>query len=82
MTTVPSSEQKEYAHSMPVYDIRDYKEDKPAGIYTFGGFVGELIIALNSMQENLMLKGENAGFELRNDTVMKFMEELLLDGYP
>lgn len=82
-TVVPQSEQKEYTNAMPVYDVRDYSlEGKPAGIYTLGGFVGELVIALNSLQEFLMVKGDQAGFEIRSDQVMKFLEELLLEGYP
>lgn len=78
---VPQSEQKEYTPAMPVYDIRDYKEERPAGIYTFGGFIGELVITLASLQEHLMMKNDG-NFEVRNDTVMKFLEDLLLDGYP
>ena len=83
--TIPGCEQKEYSHAMPVYDIRDYKEEKAAGIYTFGGFVGELIMALNSMQENLMQKGDAVGFEVTNDVVIIAANKLIdgknIDGY-
>lgn len=81
ISVVPQSEQKEYTPAMPVYDIRDYKEERPAGIYTFGGFIGELIISLAAMQEHLIMKADGS-FEIKYDTVMKFLEELLLDGYP
>ena len=82
INVVPSSEQKEYSLAVPIYDIRDYNMEQPAGIYTFGGFIGELIITLSSLHEHLTAKGENPGFEMKSDSIMKFLEELLLDGYP
>lgn len=82
MTVVPSADQKDYLPSMPIYDVREYDADAPAGIHTFGGFVGELIISLHCLNENLTAKGENPGFEMKAETIMKFMEELLVDGYP
>ena len=82
ITVVPSSEQREYTVAMPVYDVRSYEADQPAGIYTFGGFVGELMITLSTLHENLTAKGENPGFEMKGDLIMKFLEELLIEGYP
>ena len=81
ITVVPSSEQREYAVSMPIYDVRDYTPDAPSGIYTFGGFVGELIIALNSFNEYCNTKSDTK-IEIDENTILKFLEELLLDGYP
>ena len=43
---VPSSEQRDYAVALPVYDVRDYNADAPAGIYTLGGFLGEFMMTL------------------------------------
>lgn len=82
LSVVPSAEQKEYAPSMPIYDVRSYDAEAPAGIHTFGGFVGELIITLHCLNENLTSKGENPSFEMQAETIMKFMEDLLADGYP
>ena len=87
MTVVPACEQKEYVVSMPVhdirgYDVRGYDPEAPSGIFTFGGFIGELIIALSALNDSIMAKGENVAFEMRSDTIMKFLEDLLLEGYP
>jgi len=67
---------------MPIYDVRDYDAEKPPGIHTFGGFVGELMISLHCLHENLTAKGENPSFDMKAESIMKFMEELLLEGYP
>ena len=82
MSVVPTADQREYAPSMPIYDVRDYNAEVPTGIHTFGGFIGELIISLHCLNENLTGKGENPGFEMKAENIMKFMEELLQDGYP
>ena len=82
LSVIPSADQKEYAPNMPIYDVRAYDADAPAGVHTFGGFIGELIITLHCLNENLTGKGENPSFEIRADTIMKFMEDLFADGYP
>jgi hypothetical protein len=87
LTVVPACEQKEYSVSMPVhdirgYDVRGYDPEAPSGIFTFGGFIGELIIALSSLNDSIMSKGENAAFEMKSETIMRFLEDLLLEGYP
>lgn len=81
ITVVPQSEQKEYTVAMPIYDVRDYESEAP-GIYTFGGFIGELILSLSSLNEYLTTKGEMPSFEMPADSILKFIEELLVDGYP
>jgi len=87
ITVVPTCEQKEYVVAMPVhdirsYDVRGYDPEAPTGIFTFGGFIGEVIIALAALNDSITSKGENAAFEMRSDTIMRFLEELLLEGYP
>ena len=67
---------------MPIHDVRSYDNDGPIGIHTFGGFLGELLISLHCLNENLTAKGENPSFEMRAETIMQFMKELLEDGYP
>lgn len=67
---------------MPIYDVRDYNAEAPPGIHTFGGFIGELMMSLQCLYDNLTAKGENPSFEMKPDSIMKFMEELLVDGYP
>ena len=54
ITVVPATEQREYAVSVPIYDIRDeFDAAAPAGIYTFGGFIGELMVTLSSLNEHM-----------------------------
>ena len=67
---------------MPVYDVRDYNFSAPAGIHTFGGFIGELVISLCSMQETMISRMDMPGFEINRAQVLGFLEELLLEGYP
>lgn len=48
---MPVAVNKEYTVDMPVYDLRDYvDENQPVGICTFGGFIGELMITLSSIE--------------------------------
>lgn len=79
---VPQGEQKEYTLAMPVYDVRDYRHDSVPGIYTFGGLFGELIVTLTAFQETMQTRMEMPAFELKRDQVLKFFEEILLEGYP
>jgi len=67
---------------MPVYDVRDYNFSAPTGIHTFGGFIGELVISLCSMQETMTSRMDMPGFEINRAQVLGFLEELLLEGYP
>ena len=82
ITVVPSSEQKEYAVNLPVYDVRDYTENAAAaGIFTIGGFIGELMISLDALKDYCNTKGDTK-IELDQDIMLKFFEQLLPDGYP
>ena len=66
---------------MPVYDVRDYTADAPSGIYTFGGFIGELMITLNTLQEYMNTKSDTK-IEMDEQSILNFIQELLVDGYP
>ena len=46
---LPAAELREYTVALPIYDIRDYSADVAPGIYTFGGFIGELMITLQAL---------------------------------
>ena len=82
ITVVPATEQKEYTVAVPVYDVRDeFNAASPAGIYTFGGFIGELMMTLSSLNEH-MGKLEGSVFEMKSEGIMKFLEEALVEGYP
>ena len=79
---LPAAEQREYTVALPIYDIRDYNTDAAPGIYTFGGFIGELMITLQALQEYMMTKVENpAPFEIKAEGVLKFFEEII-ESYP
>jgi len=48
---IPVVEQKDFAAATtPIYDVREYNLENPAGIYTFGGFIGELMMSLYCLQ--------------------------------
>lgn len=80
INVVPGSEQREYTVALPVYDVRDYSSDAP-GIYTFGGFIGELMITLHTLNEYMNTKSDTK-IEMDESSILKFLEELLVDGYP
>ena len=61
LNAIPGAEQRDYAVSMPVFDVRDYKVDS-AGIYTFGGFIGELMLSLSQFNETLTTKMDLPAF--------------------
>ena len=75
---------KEYTPDMPVYDIRDYDERQAPGICTFGGFFGELLITLSSIDQCITRNSEIAGFEFSVEQVQAFLYDLLSDAnaYP
>ena len=83
LSLLPASELKEYSVAMPIYDVRDFKlaaEGGP-GIFTFGGLIGEIMISLSAFHEMMITRMELPQFEIRREQVLKFMEELLLDGF-
>ena len=57
ITVIPGAEQREYSVNTPIYDVREYG-DLPSGIYTLGGFIGELMISLHGLHEFLTTKGD------------------------
>mmetsp|Transcript_22061 Transcript_22061/g.29484 ORF Transcript_22061/g.29484 Transcript_22061/m.29484 type:complete len:366 (+) Transcript_22061:1107-2204(+) len=82
LNVVPAAELKDYTVSMPIYDVRDYKlaaENGP-GIFTFGGLIGEIMISLSAFYETMITRMEMPSFEMRKDQILKFLEDLLLDG--
>ena len=80
---VPAAELKEYTVSMPVYDIRDYKQcaESGPGIFTFGGLLGEIMISLSAFLESMTTRMEMPSFEMNKAQMVKFLEDLLLDGF-
>ena len=83
LTAIPGADQKEYTVAMPIYDVRDYKADGgPAGIYTFGGFIGELVHTLSIFNEFVTQRMDQPAFEMKPEAILKFIQELLLEGYP
>ena len=54
---------KEYDVGMPVYDVRDYDAESSAGICTFGGFIGELLITLTSVEQSILKSNDCYGFK-------------------
>ena len=79
---IPVAEQREYSIAMPIYDIRDYTIEAVPGIYTYGGFVGELIISLFCLQSHVLSKPENAGFTMDGAQMDGFIKELFADAFP
>lgn len=47
---MPETPNKEYEVSIPIYDVRDYNPEAPVGIYTFGGFIGEVLLTLSALE--------------------------------
>jgi len=85
LSVVPQSDQRDYtsASSCPVYDVRDYKlavENGP-GIFTFGGLLGEIMISISAFHETMITKMELPSFEIRREQILKFLEDLLFDGF-
>ena len=82
---MPAAEVRDFtgAATCPIYDVRDYKlsvEGGP-GIFTFGGLIGEIMISLSAFHETMITRMEMPSFEIRRDQVLKFLEDLLFDGF-
>lgn len=79
---IVNSEQREFAvTTTPIYDVREYNLENPSGLYTYGGFVGELIFTLFNIQQNLISKPENVGFMFEADQIETLIKELMNDGF-
>ena len=68
---------------MPIYDVRDYKQaaETGPGIFTFGGLLGEIMISLSAFNEAMTTRMEMPSFEMTKTQMVKFLEDLLLDGF-
>lgn len=82
---MPAAPNKEYTIEMPIYDVRDYvDETQTPGICTFGGFIGELLITLASIEQCILKSNENHGFKFTAESIQNFLTEILAEigGYP
>ena len=70
---------KEYDTGVPIYDVRDYDEERSPGICTFGGFIGELLIVLTSVEQCILKSNENYGFKFDADAIGTLLNELFTD---
>ena len=75
------AEQRDFTIQIPIFDIRDYNSEAPAGIYTYGGFLGELIVSLFCLQTNVLSKPENVGFKIEADMIESFLRDFFVDGF-
>ena len=85
LAVIPQAELRDFsgAATCPVYDVRDYKlaiEGGP-GIFAFGGLIGEVMISLSAFYETMITRMEMPSFEIRRDQILKFLEDLLFDGF-
>ena len=78
---IPVAEQRDFSIQIPIFDIRDYNAEAPNGIYTYGGFLGELIVSLFCLQTNALQKPENIGFKIEADMIDSFLRDFFVDGF-
>ena len=81
---IPTTTNHEYTISMPIYDVRDYAEGKPNGVCTFGGFIGEMLLTLSSIEQSILKKDESYGFKFDSEKIQAFLNEMFVEtgGYP
>ena len=73
----------EYAASVPIYDVRDYDEERAPGICTFGGFIGELLIVLTSVEQSILKANESYGFKFESAQITALLTEMFTEAaYP
>ena len=70
---VPNSAKVEYSPGVAVYDVRDYHPSRENGIYTIGGFVGELILVFTALYEYILTNPANSEFKFTSESFEKFL---------
>ena len=60
---------------MPIYDIREYHPQSPVGICVIGGFVGELLMTLNALNDSILSNPNLNEFRLNSDQIERFVED-------
>jgi hypothetical protein len=73
----------EYSASVPIYDVRDYEDERAPGICTFGGFIGELLIVLTSVEQSILKSNECYGFKFDAAQIGALLTEMFSEAaYP
>jgi len=74
----------EYSASVPIYDVRDYDDERAPGICTFGGFIGELLIVLTSIEQSIVSSNTEAyGFKFDAAQISTLLTEIFTEAaYP
>jgi hypothetical protein len=65
---------------VPIYDIREYHPQSPVGICVIGGFVGELLMTLNALNDSILSNPNLSDFRLNSDQIERFVEDWMRSG--
>ena len=73
----------EYSAGVPIYDVRDYEDGRAPGICTFGGFIGELLIVLTSVEQSILKSDQAYGFKFDAAQIGALLTEMFSEAaYP
>ena len=70
----------DFAPTVPIYDIRAYKADAPAGIHVLGGFVTELIYVFSAIYDWLHSNPSMADFRFGVEAMEKMINDIVVGG--
>lgn len=73
-----ATQKADYSPAVPVYDIRCYQADAPAGIHVLGGFTTELILVFSQIYDWLHSNPAMADFKFGVEAVEKLLTEMII----
>ena len=77
---IASAARQEYTTAVPVYDIREYHPSGPVGICVIGGFIGELLMTINALNDSILANPNLNDFRLNCEQIERFIEDWMRAG--
>jgi hypothetical protein len=72
---IAAAARQEYTPSVAIYDIREYHPQREVGVCVLGGFIGELLLTINALNDYIMSNPHLVEFKLTSEQIEKFLEE-------
>lgn len=67
------SQKLEYIPSINVYDLREYHPTREVGVCVLGGFIGELLLTFNALNDYILSNPNLSEFKLTADKIEPFL---------
>ena len=80
LQVIASAARQEYTPALPIYDVREYHPQGPIGICVIGGFIGELLMSMNALNDAILANPNLNDFKLNSESMERLIEDWMKAG--